>query len=335
MPLLTNPFLLWDMARILAVCGAVMWAMVLAMSFFFTDEVVLLPPQVLLMALAILAALFAFVALVVFRNAMHMRFVVDSHGVRVESIYGDDAYEHSVSALMRAVLFLVNPLVGLTTSLSAAASGGDGLSWSDVRRVTVHRRLGVISLADSWHTVMRLYCDPRSVDMLADRVQHNAGPVLARQARQVAQQSARRPLVFYLVWTAVALAATAASLAWYWAAEDMERPAVAAGGLVLLLGWAIPAWWSRLVAWPAVAASLLLTARLIPPALEQDTVSAWHTVYGYQMDTPELALAALGCLTLVAMSLSVLVMRPERVARKRAPGRRADGDDTQEGRSQP
>jgi hypothetical protein len=115
----------------------------------------------------------------------------------------------------------------------------------------------------------------------------------------------------------------------------MERPAVAAGGLVLLLGWAIPAWWSRLVAWPAVAASLLLTARLIPPALEQDTVSAWHTVYGYQMDTPELALAALGCLTLVAMSLSVLVMRPERVARKRAPGRRADGDDTQEGRSQP
>jgi hypothetical protein len=310
-PLLTNPFMLWDLGRVLFFSLLIMEGMTLLVSFFFTDEAGLLPLEILLLVSAILIVLFAFVAVVIFRNGIHTRFTVDSRGLEMETIFGDDLYERILNRLVGALVFLANPLVALTTSVQSAATSNTVLDWRDVSKVTVHRRLGVVSLADSWHTVARLYCDPRSVDELATRVQSNLAPDAARRSRQASGDLPRRRLAFYLAWTVVTAGAFICTQAWYWAADDMLRPATAAAALVLLVGWAIPAWWTRLLVWPAAAASLLTLAQLAPPALEKHTILPWYTSYGFQTDTPEFLLALAGSCVLVAMSLYVLITRPE------------------------
>ncbi|MDP3047754.1 MAG: hypothetical protein Q8O07_09795, partial [Chloroflexota bacterium] len=310
-PLLTNPFMLWDLGRVLFFSLLIMEGMTLLVSFFFTDEAGLLPLEILLLVAAIMAGLFAFVSLIVFRNGVHTRFTVDSRGVEMETIFGDDLYERTVNRAVGALVFIANPLLALTTSVRSAASSSTVLDWHEVRKVTVHRRLGVVSLADSWHTVARLYCDPRSVDVLAARVQAHVVPAAARRTRRDSEELPRRRLGFYLAWTAVTAAAFVCSMAWYWAADDMVRPATAAAAFVLLVGWSIPAWWTRLLVWPAAAASLLTLAKLVPPALEKHTILPWYFSYGFQSDTPEFLLALAGSSALVLMSLYVLITRPE------------------------
>jgi hypothetical protein len=317
-PLLTNPFMLWDLGRVLFFSLLLLEGMTLLVSFFFSDEAGLLPWELLLLVAAILAVLFAFVSLAIFRNGIHTRFTVDSRGVEMETIFGDDLYENTLNRLVGALVFIANPLVALTTSVKGVSNSSTVMDWSDVRKVSVHRRMGVVSLADSWHTVARLYCDPRSVDELSARVQGHMVPAAARRARQTSGELPRRRLAFYLGWTAVTTAAFVTSLAWYWAADEMVRPATAAAVLVLLVGWSIPAWWTRLLVWPAAAASLLTLAKLAPPALEQRTIPPWYSTYGFQFDTPEFLLALAGSSILVTMSLYVLIARPEmpRTAKK-------------------
>ncbi len=310
-PLLTNPFMLWDLGRVLFFSLLLMEGVTLLVSFFFTDEAMLLPVEILLITAAVVAGLFALVALLIFRNNIHTRFTVDAHGVEMETIFGDDLYERMVNRLFGVLLFFVNPLAALTTSVKGAASSSTVLTWRDVCKVSVNRRLGVVSLADSWHTVARLYCDPRSVDELAARVQGHLKQPAARRSRPGSADLPRRHLVFYLGWTGATLAAYVCSLAWYWAAGDMLRPATAAAALVLLMGWSIPAWWTRLLVWPAAAASLLTLAKLAPPALEKHAILPWYTAYGFQSDTPEFLIALAGSLALVLMSLYALVTRPE------------------------
>ncbi len=309
-PLLTNPYMLWDLGRVLFFSLLLMEGVTLLVSFFFTDEAGLLPVEILLITAAVVAGLFAFVALLIFRNGIHTRFTVDAHGIEMETIYGDDLYERAVNGLLRVLLFFANPLTALGASVRSAASSSTVLGWSDVSTVRVNRRLGVVSLADSWHTVARLHCDPRSVDELAGRVRAHVAPV-AGQARRETGELPRRRLAFYLGWTALTAAGYICSLAWYWAADEMIRPATAAAALLLLTGWSIPRWWTRLLIWPAAAASLLTLAKLAPPALEKHTILPWYTAYGFQSDTPEFLIALAGSLAMALMSLYVLVTRPE------------------------
>lgn len=301
--LVTNPFMLWDMARVLAAAVLLMQLAVFIVSFFFIDEIVWLPVEMMLLTLGVIAGLYLVVSLVIFRNGIDTRFAVDSQGARMETSYGDDAYEKGVGWVLRGLLFIVNPLAGLTTSLPGLAASSDGIAWREITRVTVHRRLGVVSLAEGWRTALRLYCDPRSIDMLADTVRAHAAPAIARKSRLRETDAPRRSIVFYLAWTAVALAAGVASMAWYWAADDVLRPMVAAVALVGLAGWSLPAWWTRLLAWPGLAVCLLLMVKLGVPAVESRPSVFGGVRRAFETDTAELVIAAAGCGVLLAMCL--------------------------------
>jgi hypothetical protein len=309
MPLLTNPFMLWDLGWVLAASVILLQVITLVVTFFFTDEPGVLPVELMLLCFVIIAALFAFVALVIFRNAIHCRFVVDSRGARMETIYGDDLYERSLGWVVRGLLFLGNPLLALTTSLPGVANSSESLPWRDVTGFTVHRRLSVVTLREGWRTALRLYCDPRALDTLAERVRVLTAPGFAARARRRPKPSERHRLPFYAAWTVLAAVAGSASLAWYWAADEMVRPAVLAFSLVALAGWLLPGIAARLAAWPALAASLFLAAQLVPPALEQDSFGPGMVFYGWDLDTPQLVLAAVGCLALIALSLVAILWR--------------------------
>lgn len=318
MPLLTNPFMLWDLGWVLAASTLLLQVITLVVTFFFTDEPGLLPTELTLLCLGIVTALFAFVALVVFRNGIHCRFVLDSRGVRMETIYGDNLYERSLGWLVRGLLFLGNPLVAVTTSLSPAggvgglpgvANSSESLPWRDVTGFTVHRRLAVVTLREGWRTAMRLYCDPHAIDALAERVRVLTAPGAIARARRRPKPSDRYRLPFYAAWTVAAAVAGSVSLAWYWSADEMIRPAVLAFCLVALAGWLLPHRSAHLPAWPALASSLFLAAQLVPPALQRNSFGPGKAFYGWDMDTPQLVIAALGCLALIAMSLAALLWR--------------------------
>ncbi len=309
MPLLTNPFMLWDLGWVLVISIFLLEVIALTVTFFFSDEPVLLPPQVVLVGFGVVAALFAFVALAVFRNAIHCRFVVDSRGARMEMIYGDNLYERSVGWVLRGLLFFANPLSALSTNLPGIANSSESLPWRDVTGYTVHHRLGVVSLREGWRTALRLYCDPRAVDTLAERVRILTAPGFLTRARRRPKLSHRYRWPFYASWTTAAAVAGSVSLAWYWAADDMVRPAVLAFVLTAAAGWSLPAKAARLVAWPALAASIFLAAQLVPPALERSTFGPLRVSYGWELDTPELVIAAAGCLALVIMSLAAILWR--------------------------
>ena len=83
------------------------------------------------------------------------------------------------------------------------------IAWDDVRRVNIHAPARVISLMDSWHVVLRLYCTPQNYDMVLKAVQSWAARGLkkATQAPRARGFSPTRRL-----WLKSLLAAFAAFL---------------------------------------------------------------------------------------------------------------------------
>lgn len=55
-------------------------------------------------------------------------------------------------------------------ALLEQAGADRSLLWRDVHAIKVHPRQGVITLRDSWHTAMRLYCPPGQLGTLEERV---------------------------------------------------------------------------------------------------------------------------------------------------------------------
>jgi hypothetical protein len=74
--------------------------------------------------------------------------------------------------------------------LLAMARESVGMSWHEVRRIKVHPQARVISLMDSWHVVVRLYCTPKNYDVVLESVEKWA----AKGLRQAAQAKPVRGL---------------------------------------------------------------------------------------------------------------------------------------------
>src|SRR5512147_3015224 len=76
-PLVTNRYILWDMFRVLALSLLVIAALTGCIGVLLSDPV-FIPIEFLLLIGGIVAALFVFVTLVLFRNRYRACFVLDS-----------------------------------------------------------------------------------------------------------------------------------------------------------------------------------------------------------------------------------------------------------------
>jgi hypothetical protein len=300
-PLLNNRFIWWDFLRVFGISIAAIEALVLAMSYFIDGDPVLLPPMVWAIPLAILFGLFVLVGLI-YRNRFPMHFEVDSKRVRYEVFTRMGRYERTVNTVFGVVAFLSLGLRGLGARIFGAG-GGDEIKWHDVYRVTVHRRERVITLSNSWRSVIRLYCPAGQFEDIAARVQDSAAKAAVRRAKR-AKPAPRRPLYFTLGWVIVAILATLTCGAWYEATYDgTDRMGLLAGILVLIVGLANATWWSKLVAFPALGVSLYYLGRLVMVALDPITSSSGSFLgYTYTLDTSALAVALVGGLVLAALS---------------------------------
>lgn len=185
LPLATNPFMWWDFLRVVAVSLIVMELLVFAMSLIAGDPF-FLPLRILALVAGILAALFGLTTTLVYGNRYRARFVIDERGAQME-----DAGQGRRFKWVMVALGLAAGRPGVAIGATSGPSGyGERVSWRDVRRITVHRRLRVITLSNSWRSLLRLYCPPELFDAIAARVQDYVAR--AEKRRILRQARARR-----------------------------------------------------------------------------------------------------------------------------------------------
>lgn len=152
-PLLTSRFMLWDFVRVTAISVSIMYVLVALMGWMVDGEPALLPLQVPLMVGAILLALF-FIVGVLLGNRFTMTFSVKPDGVTYSSGAREKRWNRA------AVLFGALGRSATTTGagLLATAAEQGGWKWSDLHSARYFPRQRVISLRNSWRTVLRLHC---------------------------------------------------------------------------------------------------------------------------------------------------------------------------------
>lgn len=169
-PLLTSRFMLWDFLRVTLLAVAAMYVIVALGGLIIEQELIILPPMVFAFTTAIMLGLFALTSLLL-GNRQRARFTVGPGGVEYRA-------EKRERAISRAAL-----IVGLL-ALNPTAAGAGALAmtrervlvpWSSIHDVRVYRRPRVISLRNSWRTVLRLHCPPESFDSIVAAVEsHHA-----------------------------------------------------------------------------------------------------------------------------------------------------------------
>ena len=183
-PLLTDQFIMYDLLK---VWGFSTLFLFLIMVAIFTFErnwrgLISMLPLVGLTSLGILV-LFILVMLVFFGNRFPMGFMLGPQGAMVASLSQRGRWGNRLAVILGA-------LAGKPGVAGAGLLGMSresvGISWDEVRRLNIHPETRVISLMDSWHVVLRLYCTPKNYDQVLSAVQKWA-------ARGINKKAAPRP----------------------------------------------------------------------------------------------------------------------------------------------
>jgi len=165
--------MLWDFLRVILLSVAMMYVIVAVGGLLVERELIILPLGVFILTTGIMFGLFVLTSLLL-GNRQGARFTVGPKGVE----YHAEKRERSMNRLV--------VLVGLLARNPTTAGAGTlamtrerlFLPWESIHRVVVHRRERVISLHNSWRTVLRLHCPPELFDEVVAAVEshHAARP---------------------------------------------------------------------------------------------------------------------------------------------------------------
>ena len=160
MPLLTNRFFLYDMAKLL------FWTGLIGGILFATIALLAGGPEAVPKLLAIFGLilggfgfLLALIALVFFGNAFPMLFFAGPAGLGWETRSRRAVHANRAAALVGAIAG--SP--GTAGAGLIADAGESGLPpWSGVSRIKAYPALRVLSVMNRWRVVVRLYCTPEN-----------------------------------------------------------------------------------------------------------------------------------------------------------------------------
>ena len=180
-PLLTSLFMLWDLLRVTLLSVLSMYILVALMGLIVEGEFVVLPFQVFAIVTGIMLGLFVLVSLFL-GNGVSMTFSVCAEGVSY-------SMGRRQKGLNRATVVL-GALSGSPTTAGAgllAASREQGSwKWSELHEARYFARTRVISLRNSWRTVLRLHCTPENYEQVraavVDGIAHGVGVRTAKGA---------------------------------------------------------------------------------------------------------------------------------------------------------
>jgi len=294
-PLVNDLFLLKDLIMVIVLSLVGMQVCVLVVGFFAGEGAVILPWIAYAVAGGALVVLFFIAAVVLLRNRFRTRFTVSPSGVAYES----GRRERQINRIGLALTTLAGRPG--PSALATARESGE-FPWEDVHKVTVHAGRRVITLSDSWHPILRLYCPPETFGAAVSLVQRYAAQAATERAGQP-QTTIRRQWWFYVVWTVGVVVAAILGLLYYdLNLDDMWRWVILSAALVLIAGLA-EAWLiRRLFALAGVGLGIYVLVVLLIDA-SQPIVGPSGTVYGrnYEVDTWILVVSVIGQLALIAL----------------------------------
>ncbi len=120
-----------------------------------------------------LLVLLILVMLGFFGNRFPMGFALGPQGAMVVSLSGRGRWGNRLAVVLGALAG--KPGVA-GAGLLGMAQETTGVAWDEVRRLKIHAPARVISLMDSWHVVMRLYCTPQNYEAVLKRGANMGGP---------------------------------------------------------------------------------------------------------------------------------------------------------------
>jgi hypothetical protein len=297
--LINNPFIWYDLLRVLFIAAVVMQLMVLLMSYLAAGELLFLPLELWGILIGVVVLLFLLAALI-YRNVIPARFTLDRRGATYEGIVDMDGYQRTVVWIFR--------LIGLVArgpmALRFQPYGGSAYAaWRDMRRATGIRRLHVVTLHNSWRPVLRLYCEPEHYDTILALARERVAAAAPRHPAP-RPRVARSKVAIALGSVVLTALDLVLSLAWPWYEWDVAPRVLLLAGILILAAGAIWAWWGRLVALVALVAAscylILFVAEAAQPLPDgSSTVFALHSPQSWPALLGALGLVALGTYHLV------------------------------------
>jgi hypothetical protein len=164
-PLLTNVFMLKDLATILIIACGLMLVFLLVIS---GGDPGIIPLWAV--CSAVIVALIVFTTLVVFLNRMNMEFGVGPQGVLVAV----GSKERKMNSAVTIIGVLTGNMQVTGAGLMAGARETIVASWPEIKKVTVYGNQKVINLRMGLLTPMRLYCLDENFAAVERMIRENA-----------------------------------------------------------------------------------------------------------------------------------------------------------------
>jgi hypothetical protein len=168
-PLVTDQFIMYDLLKVWGISSLGLFLIMSAILIYDRNwRAFINMASVVGLVSAGILILFILVMLVFFGNRFPMGFVLGPDGALVFSLSQRGRWGNRLAMILGAL----SGKPGLAgAGLLAMARESVEVSWDEVRRVKVHPEARVISLMDSWHVAMRIYCTPKNYDVVLERVQ--------------------------------------------------------------------------------------------------------------------------------------------------------------------
>lgn len=158
-PMVTNPFFLWDMAKLWGISCGVLFLIMCGIWLPSRDDD--------LLRFAFIVPSFAFVgfflfsmliALVFFFNRYYALIVLSTEGVSYEMARWSRTLSRAVSNGNIVLGVLTASPQGIAAGMVGEMQRSVLMEWGDIRKVSFFPGLGAITLSNSWRPVLRLRC---------------------------------------------------------------------------------------------------------------------------------------------------------------------------------
>jgi hypothetical protein len=187
-PLLTSRFTLFDMLKVVVLSPSIMCLLVFVMFLIVGDmefgELLRFLGFAFVIGCGALVVLLTFVMLVFYRNRFPCKFTAGPEGAGLEM-------NPRQKKLNRTVVVL-GALAGRANvagaGLLAYSQESVSMRWGDVYHINFHPGQRVISLMNTWRTVIRLHCTPENYEDVARICVEGFESAAASRARSIAER---------------------------------------------------------------------------------------------------------------------------------------------------
>ena len=170
-PMVTNPFFLWDMAKLWGISCFVLFLIMGGIWLTNMDDDILrfafIVPSVAFVGFFLFSLL---IAVVFFFNRYYVHIVLSRDGVHYEMAKWTGKLSKAVSAGNLVLGVLTASPQGIAAGMVGEMQRSVAMEWSDIRKVTFFRGFGAITLSNSWRPVLRLRCPAGEVFDLARQI---------------------------------------------------------------------------------------------------------------------------------------------------------------------